>query len=354
MGSQVMDAPVQFDELLETAVGRIADAADEEALRALERAYLDKGQGEVAGLLKRIPTLPPAERKDFGQSANRLKQGIEAALAERREALAAAQLEAELNADDFDPTLPGKPMEAGALHPLTQVRRQVEDLFSSMGYQILDGPEVELDYYNFQALNIPADHPSREEQDTFYCDAEHTLVMRTQTSPVQIRAMERLQPPFRVIAPGRVFRNEEQDATHEHTFHQVEGLVVGEGISVGHLTWTLKTFLRELFQRDVKVRLRPGYFPFVEPGFEFDMGCPFCDGKGCRVCKQTGWIEFCGCGMVHRKVLEAGFAGRDDVDVSKLTGFAFGFGLDRLVMSRYQIDDIRQLMGGDLRFLRQF
>lgn len=349
-----MDAPVQFDELLETAVGRIAAAADEEALRALERSYLDKGQGEVAGLLKRIPTLPPAERKDFGQSANRLKRGIEAALADRRQALAAAQLEAELNAEGFDPTLPGKPLEAGALHPLTQVRRQVEDLFSSMGYQILDGPEVELDYYNFQALNIPADHPSREEQDTFYCDAEHTLVMRTQTSPVQIRAMERLQPPFRVIAPGRVFRNEEQDATHEHTFHQVEGLVVGEGISVGHLTWTLKTFLRELFQRDVQVRLRPGYFPFVEPGFEFDMGCPFCDQKGCRVCKQTGWIEFCGCGMVHRKVLESGFAGRDDVNVSKLTGFAFGFGLDRLVMSRYQIDDIRQLMGGDLRFLRQF
>lgn len=349
-----MEAPVQFEALQSTAVGRIAEAADEEALRLLEREYLDKSSGEVAKLLQRIPSLPPEQRRDFGQGANRYKQALETALAERREDLENQRLEAELAATDFDATLPGKPLQAGALHPMTQVRRRVEDLFSSMGYQILDGPEVELDYYNFQALNIPPDHPSREEQDTFYCDREHTLVMRTQTSPVQIRAMERLVPPFRVIAPGRVFRNEEQDATHEHTFNQVEGLVVGEGISVGHLTWTLKTFLRELFQRDVQVRLRPGFFPFVEPGFEFDMGCPFCDQKGCRVCKQTGWIEFCGCGMVHRKVLEAGFAGRDDVDVAKLTGFAFGFGLDRLVMSRYQIDDIRQLMGGDLRFLRQF
>lgn len=348
-----MTAQVDFDDLQRTAAERVAQASDEEGLRAIEREYLDKG-GVVAGLLASIPTLEPAERRDFGQAANALKQAVQGALAEARERLAAERLAAELAADDFDPTLPGAPLERGSLHPLTQVRREVEDLFGSMGYQILDGPEVELDYYNFQALNIPLDHPSREEQDTFYCDREHTLVMRTQTSPVQIRAMERMTPPFRVIAPGRVFRNEEQDATHEHTFHQVEGLVVGTGVQVGHLTWTLKNFLAQLFDREVPVRLRPGFFPFVEPGFEFDMGCSFCGGDGCRVCKQTGWIEFCGCGMVHPRVLEAGFAGRADVDPSALTGFAFGFGLDRLVMTRYGVDDIRQFLGGDLRFLEQF
>jgi phenylalanyl-tRNA synthetase alpha chain len=236
----------------------------------------------------------------------------------------------------------------GSLHPLTLVRREVEAIFVSMGYSVLDGPEVELDYYNFQALNIPADHPAREMQDTFYCDREGKLVMRTQTSPVQIRAMETLAPPFRVLVPGRVFRNEEPDATHEHTFHQVEGLVVGEDITVGHLSGVLKGFLRELFQKEIEVRLRPGYFPFVEPGFELDVRCPFCEA-GCRVCKSTRWIEFCGCGMVHPAVLDAG-----GIDPEAWTGFAFGFGLDRLVMLRYGIDDLRHFMAGDLRFLEQF
>jgi phenylalanyl-tRNA synthetase alpha chain len=228
------------------------------------------------------------------------------------------------------------------------VRRQVEDIFASMGYAILDGPEVELDWYNFQALNIPLDHPSREMQDTFYCDREGKLVLRTQTSPIQIRAMERMQPPFRLIAPGRVFRCEEQDATHEHTFHQVEGLVVGEDVHVGHLAGTLKGFLRELFEKEVDVRLRPGHFPFVEPGFELDVRCPFCK-SGCRVCKGTTWIEFCGSGLVHPNVLRAG-----GIDPERWSGFAFGFGLDRLVMLRHAIDDIRHFMGGDLRFLEQF
>jgi phenylalanyl-tRNA synthetase alpha chain len=332
---------------------RLATAADEAALRAIEREYLDKG-GVIAGLLAAIPTVEPARRRDLGQAANRLKAAVQEGLAARREQLRQDRLSAELAAADFDPTLPGARLRTGSLHPLTQVRRQVEDIFLSMGYRIEDGPEVELDYYNFQALNIPVDHPSREEQDTFYCDREHRLVMRTQTSPVQIRAMERLVPPFRLIAPGRVFRNEAQDATHEHTFHQVEGLAVGFGVHVGHLTYTLRSFLEALFGRPTEVRLRPGYFPFVEPGFEFDMACSFCGGRGCRVCKQSGWIEFCGCGMVHRRVLEAGFAGRTDVDVAALTGFAFGFGLDRLTMSRYGIDDLRHFFGGDLRFLEQF
>ncbi len=345
--------PVDFDGLGSKASERLLQAKDDASVRLIEREYLEKG-GVIAELLTRIPKLEPTERKAFGQAANQLKVQVTEAIAARRAGLAEERMGEALEARGFDGSLPAKAFQSGSLHPLTHVLREVESVFSSMGYTILDGPEVELDYYNFQALNIPPEHPSREEQDTFYLDREHRLVMRTQTSPVQIRAMETLKPPFRVIAPGRVFRNEQQDATHEHTFHQVEGLVVGEGVSVGHLTFTLKRFLAELFGGDPKVRLRPGFFPFVEPGFEFDMGCAFCDGQGCRVCKQTGWIEFCGCGMVHPNVLEAGFQGRDDVDVSKLSGFAFGFGLDRLVMSRYQIDDIRQFLSGDVRFLAQF
>ena len=344
---------VDFDQLGAVARQKLDSATDDAGVRSVEREYLDKG-GVVAELLTRIPGLEPSERKAFGQAANALKVGLIEAISGRRGELAEQRVEEALLARGFDGTLRAKPLGTGSLHPLTQVLREVESVFSSMGYTILDGPEVELDYYNFQALNIPPEHPSREEQDTFYLDRDHKLVMRTQTSPVQIRAMETLKPPFRVIAPGRVFRNEQQDATHEHTFHQVEGLVVGEGVSVGHLTFTLKRFLARMFGGEPKVRLRPGFFPFVEPGFEFDMGCTFCDGKGCRVCKQTGWIEFCGCGMVHPNVLQAGFRDRKDVDLSRLSGFAFGFGLDRLVMSRYQVDDIRQFLSGDVRFLAQF
>ncbi len=334
-------------EIRERTLERIRAAEDLEALRAVERDVLGK-KGPLAELLASIPTLPPEERKPVGQGVNRLKGELAEALAERRAALEREALERERSGAGFDPTLPAARVRRGSLHPLTQVRREVEDIFLSMGYGVLDGPEVELDYYNFQALNIPPDHPSREMQDTFYCDHEGHLVMRTQTSPVQIRAMESLEPPFRVIAPGRVFRNEEQDATHEHTFHQVEGLVVGEDVAVGHLVGTLKGFLRELFGRELEVRLRPGYFPFVEPGFELDIRCPFCEA-GCRVCKGVRWVEFCGCGMVHPNVLTAG-----GLDPERWSGFAFGFGLDRLVMLRHGIDDIRHFMGGDLRFLEQF
>jgi phenylalanyl-tRNA synthetase alpha chain len=329
------------------ALDAIARAGSPEELRAVERAYVEKG-GVVAELLASVPSLAPAERPVVGKGANLLKRRIEEALAAAREALERRALEAERSGAGFDATLPGAREPRGSLHPLTQVRRQVEDIFASMGYAILDGPEVELDWYNFQALNIPLDHPSREMQDTFYCDREGKLVLRTQTSPIQIRAMERMQPPFRLIAPGRVFRCEEQDATHEHTFHQVEGLVVGEDVHVGHLAGTLKGFLRELFEKEVDVRLRPGHFPFVEPGFELDVRCPFCK-SGCRVCKGTTWIEFCGSGLVHPNVLRAG-----GIDPERWSGFAFGFGLDRLVMLRHAIDDIRHFMGGDLRFLEQF
>jgi len=342
----------RLESLRADALQRVADATDAEALRALEKEFLGK-EGVISEVLAAIPTLPAEERRDTGRGANELKGALQAAIVARKAELDEALVESLRDSGGFDPTLPPAAPLRGGLHPVTQVRRQVEAIFTSMGYEVLDGPEVELDYYNFQALNVPVDHPSRELQDTFYCDDSHTVVMRTQTSPVQIRAMERLEPPFRVIAPGRVFRNEEQDATHEHTFHQVEGLVVGEDIQVGHLTWTLRRLLNELFGRELEVRLRPGYFPFVEPGFEFDVRCPFCE-EGCRVCSQSTWIEFCGCGMVQPCVLEAGFAGREDVDVASLTGFAFGFGLDRLVMMRFGIDDIRNLMGGDLRFLEQF
>lgn len=340
---------LDLDGLRNDALARVAEAADPAALRALEHEYLDK-DGSVGELFKQIPSLPPAERGSFGKSANQLKTAIQAAIDARAGELEQAAIAAERSAEGFDPTLPGRTQERGSLHPLTQVTRELEDIFSSMGYHILDGPEVELDYYNFEALNIPADHPARDMQDTFWCrgheDAE--LVLRTHTSPVQVRAMERLAPPFRAIAPGRVFRNETTDASHEHTFHQMEGLVVGEGITVGHLIGTMKTFLREVFQAEIEVRLRPGYFPFVEPGFELDARCPFCT-DGCSVCKGTRWIELCPCGMVHPKVLTYG-----GIDAERYTGFAFGLGLSRLVMLRHGIDDVRHLLGGDLRFLSQF
>ena len=343
MSSQDLDA------LREDALARVACAEEPSALRALECEFLDK-DGKVGALMRLIPSLPPEERGDFGKGANQLKSAIQAAIDGRSEELTQAAIANERAGGDFDPSLPGAAQQRGSLHPLTQVTRELEGIFSSMGYHILDGPEVELDYYNFEALNIPADHPARDMQDTFWCAGHEgaELVLRTHTSPVQVRAMERLEPPFRAIAPGRVFRNETTDASHEHTFHQMEGLVVGEGITVGHLIGTMKTFLREVFQKEIEVRLRPGYFPFVEPGFELDARCPFCEA-GCSVCKGTRWIELCPCGMVHPKVLRYG-----GIDPEVYTGFAFGLGLSRLVMLRHGIDDVRHLLAGDLRFLAQF
>jgi phenylalanyl-tRNA synthetase alpha chain len=329
------------------ARARIAAAADLEALRCIERDLLGK-QGPLAEILASIPSLDKAERPAVGRLANVLKCELLAVAAERREVLEAELLAAERSCEDFDPTLPARPARRGSLHPITRVRRRVEDVFTSMGYRILEGPQVELDYYNFQALNIPADHPAREMQDTFYCTGSGNLVMRTHTSPVQVRTMESVEPPYRVISLGRVFRKEEQDATHDHTFHQVEGLVVGEDVTAGHLIGTLRSLLAHLFGRELDTRLRPGYFPFVEPGFELDVRCPFCEG-GCRVCGRTSWIEFCGLGMVHPRVFAA-----SGVDSERYTGFAFGFGLDRLTMMLLGIDDVRHFMAGDLRFLEQF
>jgi phenylalanyl-tRNA synthetase alpha chain len=334
-------------ELAEVARSRVAEAEDEGSLRLVEREYTGKG-GVVAGLLAAIPTLPPEQRRDAGASANRLKQAVLEAVEARQAELAAAALQAERSGEGFDPTLPAPAAGRGSLHPITQVTRELEDLFQSMGYEVLDGPEIELDFYNFEALNIPADHPARDSQDTFFVDADGARVLRTHTSPVQVRAMERLEPPFRAVVPGKVFRQESTDASHDHTFHQMEGLVVGKDIGVGHLIGAMKTLLRGIFGRELEVRLRPGYFPFVEPGFELDARCPFCE-KGCSVCKRTTWIELLPCGLVHPNVLSAG-----GVDPEEWSGFAFGLGLSRLVMLRYGIDDVRHLLGGDLRFLEQF
>lgn len=335
---------------LDQASARIAAAATVADLRAIEREFTGK-DGVVASMLAAIPTLPPEERKGAGQSANRLKGAVLAALEAREAELGRASLEAERRAEGFDPTLPPPRLERGTLHPVTRVTRELEDLFTSMGYRVLDGPEVELDEYNFEKLNIPADHPARDTQDTFYCDSpgsRASLLLRTHTSPVQVRAMERLAPPFRAIVPGKVFRQETTDASHEHTFHQMEGLVIDKDVSVGHLIGAMKTLLRGIFKKDIEVRLRPGYFPFVEPGFELDARCPFCE-SGCSVCKRTTWIELLPCGLVHPNVLRAG-----GLDPEEWGGFAFGLGLSRLVMLRYGIDDVRHLLGGDLRFLSQF
>lgn len=346
----VTDNTAVTDNILTDARSRISAAEDVPVLRTIEREFVGK-DGVVASLLKAIPTLPVEERKGAGQSANQLKQAVLAAIEEREAELGRAALDAERRADGFDATLPPPRIEHGSLHPVTQITRILEDLFISMGYLVLDGSEVELDEYNFEKLNIPADHPARDTQDTFFCDSpgsKASIVLRTHTSPVQVRAMERLKPPFRAIVPGKVFRQETTDASHEHTFHQMEGLVIGKGISVGHLIGAMKTLLRGMFKRDIEVRLRPGHFPFVEPGFELDARCPFCE-TGCSVCKRTTWIELLPCGLVHPNVLKAG-----GLDPDVWGGFAFGLGLSRLVMLKYGIDDVRHLLGGDLRFLEQF
>ncbi|MEC7583803.1 MAG: phenylalanine--tRNA ligase subunit alpha [Planctomycetota bacterium] len=331
----------------------VAQAADEAALTAVESQLFGK-KGEIAALLRSVTSLPKEERPAAGRAANLLKKELEAQCDERRAALRQQALERELQSGNFDPSQPGPDPVVGTLHPITIVQSELVDLFASMGFSWQDGPEVETEEYNFDALNIPGDHPARESQDTFWLDDGNLL--RTHTSPVQVRTMRRFskdgnfEPPLKVIVPGRCFRAETIDRSHEHSFYQMEGLVVDRGVSTANLIHTMKTCLRVVLERDdLKVRLRPGFFPFVEPGFELDVNCMFCGGKGCSVCKQSGWIEILPCGMVHPRVLEMG-----GIDPEEYTGFAFGMGLQRVVMLRYGIDDIRLFMGGDLRFLQQF
>jgi len=340
----MLDESIQ--ELASRSLARIASAASPEALEAVRVDAVGR-KGALAEISQGMGKLSPEERKRIGQVLNAAKQQLEAALEARKAQFDDAALRARLDAEWVDLTLPAPGPRRGHLHPITRIQRELEDLFVSLGFTVLDGPEVETEYYNFDALNIPPDHPARDMQDTFWLDGGNLL--RTHTSPVQVRGMERLGPPLRMIAPGRVFRNESVDASHEHTFYQLEGMMIDRDVSVAHLLYFMKTLLTAIFQRDVTVRLRPGYFPFVEPGFELDIECLICGGPGCPVCKHSGWVELLPCGLVNPYVLRT-----SGIDPDQWGGFAFGLGLTRLVMMRYGIDDIRHLQGGDLRFLEQF
>jgi phenylalanyl-tRNA synthetase alpha chain len=329
-----------------SALERIEAAESPEMLEAVRVDVLGR-KGLLAGFSKEFGKLTPEGRAAAGKALNAAKEAIEAAFDAKNRAFADAALAKRLEAEWLDLTLPAPGVRPGSLHPVTQIQAEIEDLFTSLGFAVLDGPEVEDEYHNFDALNIPAEHPARDMQDTFWLADGHLL--RTHTSPVQVRGMEKLGPPLRMIAPGRVFRNEEVDASHEHTFYQVEGMMIDRDVSVANLTYFMKTLLSSIFRRDVTVRLRPGFFPFVEPGFELDIRCLICGGSGCAVCKHSGWVELLPCGLVHPNVLRM-----SGIDPDEWGGFAFGLGLTRLAMMRYGIDDIRLMNSGDLRFLNQF
>ena len=337
---------LQLAELKASALARIAAITTPDQLEAV-RVEVAGRKGALAEMGKGMGKLPAGERGRIGKLLNETKTAVESALDARKSAFDEAALNMRLESEWLDLTLPAPGVRPGALHPITIIQREIEDLFSSMGFAVLSGPEVETEFNNFDALNIPADHPARDMQDTFWLEGGHLL--RTHTSPVQVRGMQRLGPPLRMIAPGRVFRNEEVDPSHEHTFYQLEGMMIDRDVSVAHLIYYMKTLLQGIFKREVTVRLRPGYFPFVEPGFELDIQCLLCGGKGCPVCKQSGWVELLPCGLVHPNVLRLG-----GIDPEQWNGFAFGLGLTRLAMMRYAIDDIRHLQGGDVRFLQQF
>ena len=336
----------QITQLQTAALARIEDAKSMETLEAVRVDVLGR-KGTLGQFSKEFGKLAPEERAVAGKALNAAKEALESAFEARKHSFDTDALNARLASEWIDLTLPAPGARPGSLHPVTQVQTELEDLFTSLGFAVLDGPEVETEYHNFDALNIPASHPARDMQDTFWLTDGNLL--RTHTSPVQVRGMERLGPPLRMIAPGRVFRNEEVDASHEHTFYQVEGMMVDRNVSVAHMLYFMKTLLSAIFRREVTIRLRPGYFPFVEPGFELDIQCLICGGPGCAVCKQSGWVELMPCGLVHPNVLRM-----SGIDPDEWGGFAFGLGLTRLAMMRYGIDDIRLFESGDLRFLRQF
>ncbi len=335
-----------LDELIERAAAAIDAADNERDLEQLRVDYLGK-KGEVTTLLKGLGKLPSEERREAGQAINVAKARLEERLEARRSTLAAAQLQRQIAQERLDVTLPGRRRELGGLHPHTQTMARIERIFRQAGYGVATGPEVETEYYNFEALNIPAHHPARAMHDTFYLEGGAQL-LRTHTSPVQARVMEQAQPPIRIICPGKVYRVD-SDMTHTPMFHQVEGLVVDQDISFADLKGTVIEFLRVFFEADLKVRFRPSYFPFTEPSAEVDVECVHCRGAGCRVCSHSGWLEVMGCGMVHPRVLEM-----SGIDSETYTGFAFGFGVDRLSMLYYSVDDLRLFYDNDLRFLAQF
>ncbi len=321
-------------------------AQSKQELENIRVKYLGK-KGELTAVLKQMGKLTPEERPVMGQLANEVRATIEALIEATDEKIKKEELEKKLREEKLDVTMPGKKSELGHKHPLNIVLDEVKDIFLGMGFDIATGPEVEWDYYNFEALNIPKDHPARDTQDTFYIT--ENMLLRTQTSPVQIRVMEQQKPPIRVISPGRVFRSDAVDATHSPLFHQIEGLVVDKGITMGDLKGTLEAFAKRLYGNDTKIRLRPHHFPFTEPSCEIDVTCFKCGGKGCPMCKGEGFIEILGAGMVHPKVLSG-----CGVDPEVYSGYAFGVGLERLVMFRFDIDDMRLLYENDMRFLGQF
>ena len=308
--------------------------------------YLGK-KGELTAVLRGMGALTPEERPIVGQLANEVREAIETALNAKKTEEQAKALEAQLKAEKLDVTMPGVAAPVGHIHPLTRAQRELEDIFIGMGFSIAEGPEVELDYYNFQALNIPENHPARDTQDTFYIT--DNILLRSQTSPVQVRVMEHQKPPIRIISPGRVYRSDALDATHSPLFHQLEGLVIDKGITMGDLKGTLEVFAKKMFGDSTQIRFRPHHFPFTEPSAEVDVSCFVCGGKGCRLCKGEGWIEILGAGMVHPFVLS-----NCGIDPEEYSGFAFGLGIERITMARYGIDDIRLFYENDERFLEQF
>ncbi len=325
---------------------KVGESQELSQLEELRVAFLGK-KGELTGVLRGMGQLSAEERPVVGQMANEVRAFMEERLAARKEELAAKALEEKLSKEALDVTMPGKARTKGALHPINQISDEMKDLFIGMGYEIADGPEIEYDYYNFEALNLPEGHPARDTQDTFYITEK--MLLRTQTSSVQIHVMENKKPPIRIICPGKVYRADNMDATHSPIFHQIEGLVVDKGVTMGDLKGTLEVYARHMFGPETKIRLRPHHFPFTEPSAEVDVSCWACGGKGCRVCKGEGWIEVLGCGMVHPDVLR-----RCGIDPKEYSGFAFGIGIERTAMARFGVTDLRQFFEGDARFLNQF
>ena len=336
----------QLEAIRQEAEAALQTCTDAKQLDAIRVQYLGK-KGALTAILKQMGKLSAEERPVMGQLANAVRSDIESAITKQQAAIAEAALEQKLQSETLDITLPGKQKKIGGLDPLTIVENEIKEIFLGMGFSVADGPEVEYDYYNFEALNLPPDHPARDTQDTFYITDK--ILLRTQTSSVQVHVMEQQKPPIRVISPGRVFRSDAIDATHSPLFHQVEGLVVDKGITMADLKGTLELLMQRLYGDDCKIRLRPHHFPFTEPSAEVDVMCYNCYGKGCRLCKGEGYIELLGAGMVHPKVLEG-----CGIDSNVYSGFAFGLGLERIVMRRYNIQDMRLLFENDYRFLEQF
>ena len=336
----------QLEKIKAQAMQALESDSDLKLLDELRVKYLGK-KGELTAVLRGMGALSPEERPKIGALANQVREQIEEKLQSKIDELSAKLQNEKLKAEEIDVTIPGKRRETGKLHPLSTVLDRVKDIFIGMGFSIAEGPDVELDYYNFEALNIPKNHPARDTQDTFYIN--ENVLLRTQTSPVQVRVMEQTKPPIRVIAPGRVYRSDAVDATHSPLFHQIEGLVVDKGITMGDLKGTLEVFAKALYGEGAKIRFRPHHFPFTEPSAEVDVSCFVCNGTGCNVCKGEGWIEILGAGMVHPKVLA-----NCGIDPDVYSGFAFGMGLERIAMRRYDIDDLRLFFDNDLRFLKQF